>query len=117
MRTEERTIIYRDGREVATVPGDPMEWFHQQHSFSMDHALKHEGYSLSTEVRVISDRRNRIGTIRHGNSAQGYWLGASGHGTPNMTTRYTTTPSPEEVAAEVARWAERLAETAAKCGQ
>ena len=39
--------IRRDGQYVATVHnGGLLHWFHAQHSFSLDHALTHEGYTL-----------------------------------------------------------------------
>lgn len=45
--SSEYVEIRRDGQYVATVHnGGLLPWFHAQHSFSMDHALAHEGYSL-----------------------------------------------------------------------
>jgi len=39
--------IRRDGQYITSVSnGALLPWFHQQHSFSMDHALEFEGYSL-----------------------------------------------------------------------
>lgn len=45
MSSQVETIIFRDHIPVAVVD-DPMRWFHQEHSYSMDHGLEHEGYSL-----------------------------------------------------------------------
>lgn len=45
----QRTVISRDGKPVATVTGDPMPWFHRHiGGYSMDHAIRHEGYSITT---------------------------------------------------------------------
>lgn len=41
------TEIRRDGKYFAAVPtANLLAWFHAHHSYSMDHALAHEGYSL-----------------------------------------------------------------------
>ena len=44
----ERLSIYRDGDLVAEVRGEAelMRWFHEEHSFSMHHAVTYEGYSV-----------------------------------------------------------------------
>lgn len=39
------TIIFRDHIPVAVVD-NPLRYFHNEHSYSMDHGLEHEGYSL-----------------------------------------------------------------------
>lgn len=40
--------IHRDGSYVRTVPNEEalMRWFHTQHSYSMDHAVRYEGYRI-----------------------------------------------------------------------
>jgi hypothetical protein len=39
--------IKRDGELVIVLPeNEVMEWFHKTHSFSLAHALKHEGYTI-----------------------------------------------------------------------
>lgn len=45
------TVILRDGIAVAVerdgyALGGVLGWFHRHHSFSMDHAIEHEGYSI-----------------------------------------------------------------------
>lgn len=37
--------ILRDGKPVA-VTEHPLRWFHQNHPFSMDYAIKHAGYAV-----------------------------------------------------------------------
>ncbi len=45
--TSEWVEIHRDGEYVAAMPRTSLlPWFHAHHSFSMDHALTFEGYSL-----------------------------------------------------------------------
>jgi hypothetical protein len=45
--------ITRDGQYVATLPGgedDALAWFHRHVGYSMDHALTHEGYAVTTDA-------------------------------------------------------------------
>lgn len=47
--------IYRDDNHIAGPmgEGEVMEWFHKNCSSSMDHSLKHEGYSIEYAKTVI----------------------------------------------------------------
>jgi hypothetical protein len=47
-------IIKRDGLEVKRVESEleVVVYFHRTHSYSMDHALKYEGYTIESEVSV-----------------------------------------------------------------
>lgn len=45
MSTQTETIIFRDHLPVA-VETNPYDYFKREHSYSMDHGLTHEGYSL-----------------------------------------------------------------------
>jgi len=39
--------LYRDGKKLFTAPeGDIYRWIHSNHSYSVSHALEHEGYSM-----------------------------------------------------------------------
>lgn len=40
--------IYRDGSHVITVADEfeMLRWFHRQHSYSVDHAVRYEGYKV-----------------------------------------------------------------------
>lgn len=65
--TPAQTIIKRDGVEIARVDGDPMAWFHRNVSYSMDHALKFEGYSVETAEAPAADSYTvETGYIRDG---------------------------------------------------
>ncbi len=59
-RKEKQFVIKRDGKEVARVnDSQVLAWFHKHHSYSMDHAIKYEGYS----VEPVGSR-NRSGTTK-----------------------------------------------------
>ncbi len=44
--------IARDGEHITTVDTefDLLRWFHRQHSYSIDHAVRWEGYSVTDEA-------------------------------------------------------------------
>lgn len=44
--------INRDGSHVITVSDEfeLLRWFHRQHSYSIDHAVRWEGYSVTDEA-------------------------------------------------------------------
>lgn len=43
--------IARDGQHIVTVSDEfeLLRWFHRQHSYSIDHAVRWEGYSVTDE--------------------------------------------------------------------
>ena len=44
--------IYRDGSHIITVDteADLMRWFHRSHPYSIDHAVRWEGYRITDET-------------------------------------------------------------------
>lgn len=64
----ERTEIRRDGQYLAQVPtANVLAWFHHQSGLSMDHNLRHEGYSIHpvAERIVAYIQRERDGEIEY----------------------------------------------------
>jgi hypothetical protein len=60
MTTTLHIKLLRDKNEVGTFKSEAaaMEYIHRHHSYSLSHALEHEGYSMETFVRarvVIDD--------------------------------------------------------------
>lgn len=57
MNTETSTPVYitRDGKHVATLAheNDVLGWFVRNTNFSMDYALTHDGYAITTELPPI----------------------------------------------------------------
>lgn len=49
--------IYRDGVEVAKVNTEfeVLAWFHERHSFSVEHAIQHEGYTVVDDDELIAE--------------------------------------------------------------
>lgn len=43
--------ITRDGQPITTVADQfaLLRWFHRQHSYSIDHAVRYEGYAVLDE--------------------------------------------------------------------
>lgn len=62
MSAQAETIIFRDHLPVA-VEADPLKYFHREHSYSMDHGLTHEGYSLLevSDSSIIGDKARLAG--------------------------------------------------------
>lgn len=60
--TSEYTEIRRDGEYVTTVHSTQiLAWFHQNHSYSVEHALRYEGYEiLPVEERWVFFEHDRI---------------------------------------------------------
>ena len=49
--------IYRDGAYITTVADETalLRWFHREHSYSLNHAVRYEGYSLRDDAgQVVS---------------------------------------------------------------
>lgn len=44
--------ISRDGQHLITVSDqfELLRWFHREHSYSIDHAVRYEGYSVTDEA-------------------------------------------------------------------
>jgi hypothetical protein len=50
-----RVVIKRDGftQSDAMPFNEVLAWFHKQHSYSMGHALEHEGYTVHQEIFTV----------------------------------------------------------------
>lgn len=57
-------ILKRDGREVMRgTEQEIWQWIHRNHSYSIDHALRYEGYSIvpATSARAVRSNGRRFG--------------------------------------------------------
>jgi hypothetical protein len=62
-RRFETVVILRDGLPVAVTANESeaLAWFQGEHSFSMSHALEHEGYAIVTEGDTVAGRATVTG--------------------------------------------------------
>lgn len=59
LQDDTQVVIKRDGfAQTSAMPFmSALAWFHKQHSYSMDYALTHEGYTLHQEIFEIDAER------------------------------------------------------------